>query len=255
MKFSKLAFALLLGTSSVAVADPSFVRDHRTQPRPAPIPTAPIQIAPPGYSPWIQLGSMTGAGRRFMDSDAFDRQRFDVLAFAVRGRVHLTQVLVRFADGQEQMTKLDRVLTDRSVMPLIQLAGDDRAIARLVVYTADDSTGTLVVYGRNLPTYPEPKPAFRWDNLGTVASGKQKLKLDANTAYDYLALSASGRVHVKQILIRFEDGQEQHAKLDRVIDGRSIRQVIDLAGTNRRIQSLIVYTDTSYSGELTVHAR
>jgi hypothetical protein len=279
MKFATATLLALLGTSSIAVADPSatvgvdakatfgwrfgtnlddgnVVRDHRAD-RYQPI-ARPIRPQP---SPWMNLGTVHNGGRAFLRSPLFATNRFDSLTFTVRGRVHVEAMLVRFTDGQSQMIKLDRTLFEgtRMQMPVIDLAGENRAIRSILVYTGRNRMyGELTVFGRDERRIerPDPRPMYRWDTLGSVATGKQSLKLDSARRYNVIALgTSSGSVHVKQILVRFEDGQEQLSKIDMVISGRGQMPVLDLAGNGRLIRQIIVYSEPSSYGDLTVYAR
>jgi hypothetical protein len=111
----------------------------------------------------------------------------------------------------------------------------------------------FTVLGRNDRLVPAD-PFTRWAKLGAVATGKQVLTLDERGRFDRLAMTASGRVHVKQVLIRYADGTEQLAKLDLVLVQGAKAPIIELAGTNRRIKTLIVYTADDQRGELTLYA-
>src|SRR5262245_10876048 len=105
MKFAAIALTLL-GTTSIAVADPTLavdasaligwsyhydsdgntVRDHRTDDNGNHFRFRPRVPAP---SPWMNLGTIQASGRTFLRSPMFERYHFDSLTMTVRGRVHL----------------------------------------------------------------------------------------------------------------------------------------------------------------------
>src|SRR5688572_5393080 len=92
-------------------------------------------------------------------------------------------------------------------------------------------------------TWTRPAPA--WFTLGTVATGKQTI-VPSNRLLDSLTFEVEGRVEIEKVAIFFE-GQTspQISKLDAVLTERSRMPVINLAGTNREIKRVIVYSTAS----------
>ena len=268
MKLAALLGFAILGTSSVAAASPSdYTRDHRDyRGRYDRRPDVGYDSgygygygygsgSAPATPTWQPLGTV-GTGKQTLDGAAFGSQRFDRLMLDVRGPVTLRQAVVRFADGQQQLIRLDNLARQT-----IDLAGNGRAIRAIIVYSDAGPSGAVTVYGLDSGVAygdddinPDLRDRYGWTSLGTVSAGKQILQPPAGARFDELRLAARGRVHLRQVLVRFANGQEQLIKVDRRLGSRNGAFVIDLAGRGREIASLIIYTDDTDRGELTVYA-
>jgi hypothetical protein len=98
---------------------------------------------PPAYRPVVLASGMHFAndGRTFIKVGP-QAGRFSTLQIsAASGRTFITQVYVQFADGQEQVIRnLDRTLAGNRSLTL-DLDGNRRGIARIVVYGGDTRNG------------------------------------------------------------------------------------------------------------------
>lgn len=293
-KLATLITASLLGLGSVASADTSFeihgsvtvsasassgtghatatvIRDHRTagalpvvmggrwiskrlrpikrnqpviiRPEPRPLPPRPVIVLP---APYFELGTV-GAGKQTLHPEPM---RLDSLMLEVPSTLDLRQVLIRFTDGQEQKVKFDGY---DGKYKLVDLAGTDRQIAGIIVYSKGDR-GEIRVLGRNEFNRPTASVVTQWSKLGTVSTGKQSLKFDDACKHDRLALTFSGSVNLNKVLINFANGDTQVVSYDELMSSNSRTPVIDLAGTDRTIAGIIVYTDAAAHGEVTLYA-
>jgi hypothetical protein len=285
-KLATLITASLIGLTSVASADSSIdfsatasvsfgtsastgsvlVRDHRTPPpahvKPIRLPIArfkwrPIkvrpQLPPPSPvivlpSPWTELG-VVGTGKQSLNHAVFEGTRLDSLMLELKGNVDLKQVLIVYENDQEQRVRFDDVDGARR---FIDLAGADRAIHHVIVYSK--GSGDIRVLGRNDANRTMPEPLTKWSKLGVVATGKQVLKIDSNRKFDLLALSISGSVHLNKLLINYANGDSQVVAYDELLTAKHRMPMIDLAGTDRQINGIIVYTDADTRGEVTLYA-
>ena len=223
--------------------------------RPTPRPRPPIVVQPPAPpviilpSPWIEIGTVA-TGKQSLSHKLWDGKRFDSLMLQVSGSVDLNQVLIVFEDGQEQKVKFDDAGANRR---FIDLAGADREISHVIVYS-DGNRGDIKVLARNDFNRTMPEPLSRWHKLGTVATGKQRLGLEGSRTYDLLALTVSGSVHLNKILINYANGDSQVVAYDETLTSQSRTPIIDLAGDDRDISGILVYTDAAAHGELTLYA-
>jgi hypothetical protein len=203
----------------------------------------PVIILP---SPWRELGTVS-TGKQKLSGDAFDGIKLDSLMLEVSGPVDLKQVLINFGDGQTQLVKFDDYDAKRR---FIDLAGSDREIQGMLIYSKGDR-GSIKVLGRNDYNRTMPEPLTRWSRLGTMATGKQKLELDMTKPFDLLALEVSGKVHLNKVLITFANGDTQVVAYD---ETPMRTPIIDLAGNDRVIKSVLLYTDAAAHGEVTLYA-
>jgi hypothetical protein len=254
-------------SSGAGTASAVIIRDHRTpqpapgqlahnvrwikpkqvivRPAPRPMPPEPPVVILP--SPWVELGTVA-PGKQTING--VDGMKLDSLMLEIKGSLDLRQVVVRFADGQEQLAKFDGFEGSRK---FIDLAGKDREIARVIVYSKG-SSGEIRVLGRNDVNRTLPSPVTEWSKLGTVSSGKQTLKLDCTKPFDVLGLTIEGSVHLHKVLVRFANGESQVMSYEERYTGDMRAPIIDLAGTDRVIASVIVYTDSDDRGEVSLYA-
>lgn len=215
----------------------------RPQPRPLPPqPDRPVIVLP---APYFELGTVAG-GKQTLHPDPM---RLDSLMLEVPSTLDLRQVLIRFADGTEQKVKFDGY---DGKYKLVDLAGTDRQIAGIIVYS-QGTKGEIRVLGRNDFNRPAPSVVTQWSKLGTVSTGKQSLHFDDACKYDRLALTISGSVHLNKVLINYANGDSQVVSYDEQMSS-SRTPVIDLAGNDRTIAGVIVYTDAAAHGEVTLYA-
>ena len=166
MNLKTIIASLVLGSSSLAMASPdvtfsakaegsygtTVVRD-RVGPAPQPIAQPSYQREgsfwrggrwlPPVYRPVTLASNMHFAndGRTFIKVGS-QQGRFSTLQIsAARGRTFIKQVYVEFDNGQGQVIRnLDRTLVGNQTLTL-DLDGNRRSIARIVVYGADMFNG------------------------------------------------------------------------------------------------------------------
>jgi hypothetical protein len=227
----------------------SALRNHLRRVRPRPVviqPDRPVIVLP---SPWRELGTVA-TGKQTLRGDMFDNRKLDSLMLEVSYGVDLKQILINFGDGQTQLVKFDDVDAKRR---FIDLAGNDREIQGMIIYSKGDR-GSIKVFGRNDYNRTMPEPLTRWSKLGTMATGKQTLKLDTNKKFDMLALDVSGTVHLNKVLITYANGETQLVAYDETLTASMRTPIIDLAGDDRVIASVILYTDKAAHGEVTLFA-
>jgi hypothetical protein len=154
MNLKAIIASLVLGSSSLAMASPTVTFSAsaqgsygttvvRDRPEPAPI-SQPSQTGfwrgdrrlPPVYRPVVLASDMHFAndGRTFIKVGP-QQGRFSTLQIsAARGRTFIKQVYIEFDNGQEQVIRnLDRTLVGNQTLTL-DLDGNRRNIARIVVY-------------------------------------------------------------------------------------------------------------------------
>jgi hypothetical protein len=152
MNLKAIIASLVLGSSSLAMAAPSVQSTYR--PAPVYLPTQPSHggwsppahpvILPVAYQAPVALArglTFQGQGRRFITVGA-QAGRFEKLEInASSGRTFINQVYIQFANGQEQVIRgLNRTLANGECLTL-DLDGNKRAIARVVVYGSDLNRG------------------------------------------------------------------------------------------------------------------
>ena len=94
-----------------------------------------------------------------------------------------------------------------------------------------------------------------WTSLGTVSTGKQQLLAPQGARFNRVDLQVTGRVYMAEVAIEFDNHQTQVVQVRRFVDARNPLAAIDLAGSNRSIIRVIVYTTQARGGEVTVLAR
>jgi|SRR6185295_11027763 len=156
MNIKAIIASLVVGSSSVAMADPGItvsakvhaygptvVRDQRAAPPPV--------VEPIHERFWwgrsrqpVTLASgvhFAGDGRTFITVPDQGRRFRSLQITPAGGRTFVQQVYVEFADGQEQVVRnVDRTLTgDQSLT--VDLDGNRRIVRRVVVYGNNSYTG------------------------------------------------------------------------------------------------------------------
>jgi len=161
MSLKAIITTVLLGTSSLAAAAPSssvIVRDHRTQPLPAPAPIyqapAPVYQAPapapvyeqvPAYKaawvrhivePVVQPVTLASSerlnGREIIKVNASLRAFTKLELRAKSGRTNVDRVLITFGNGQTQTIECNRTLQANESF-MVGLQGNQRNIKRIVL--------------------------------------------------------------------------------------------------------------------------
>lgn len=145
MKIKALVTMLVLGTSSLALADhvSPTVRDHRTAPaRPAPIPAKPLikpaytpvqakPVQPPGFGwtarPVLLANNTHLAGRALVQLPARTRPFTKLELRSNNGRTNIQSVQIVFGNGQRQVVKIGKAVTAKTPLT-IDLAGNARHI-------------------------------------------------------------------------------------------------------------------------------
>jgi hypothetical protein len=173
MNIKAIIASLVVGSSSVAMASPSVTFSAsaqgsygtygtygttvvRNRPAPAPLPQPIVQVdyraggiwrgghwLPPVYRPVTLASNMHFAndGRTFIRVGT-EQGRFSTLQISgAGGRTFIHQVYVEFDNGQEQAIRnIDRTLSGNQTVTL-DLDGNRRGIARIVVYGDARSNG------------------------------------------------------------------------------------------------------------------
>jgi hypothetical protein len=151
MNIKAIIASLIVGSSSVAMAAPtvnlsaqgSIDSSYATtvvRNRPAPVDREGRvwrgdHTLPPVYRPVVLASDMRFSGGRSFITVGAQQGRFGTLQITgARGRAFIKQVYVQFANGQVQVIRnLDRTLTANQALTL-DLDGNRRGIARIVVY-------------------------------------------------------------------------------------------------------------------------
>jgi hypothetical protein len=283
-KLTTFLAASLLGLSSLASAAPSLevhaggsirvtasasasagsasahgsvvVRDHRT---PAPVYRPIVEQQVPVYTEvtwqrpapaWITLGTVATGKQTIVPSDRL----LDSLTFDIEGRVEIEKVAIYF-EGQTspQISKLDTVLTEGMRMPIIDLAGSNREIKRVIVYSTASNRGEITVLGRNDRDAAQiVMPG--WSKLAALGTGKQMFTLESERRYSSLALVGSGsNIELEQVVVHYTDGTAQTFELDAMLGTNRRAAAIELQ--NKKVKSVIVYTDADARGDVMLFAK
>ncbi|MEO8845449.1 MAG: hypothetical protein ABI591_24335 [Kofleriaceae bacterium] len=152
-----LTAALVIGTSTVALARPtqggvqvtadaSFqVRDHR-EPMPAPAPYRPVYQPPIVVAPQLHVianSKLThGADKIWMRTQALRTIKLQ----AIKGRTHVTQVAIKFANGRTQIVQENKLLTQSSCID-IDLAGNVRNVTGITIFGQGGARSQFQVLG------------------------------------------------------------------------------------------------------------
>ena len=167
MKIKALIATLVLGSSSVALADSygPTVRDHRKPilqplPAPAPAPTpAPVQVAPVQYPyavgwmrhvvrPMLLANDTRVAGRALINVSAGTRTFSKLELKAQNGRTDIQRVLITFANGQRQIVTLngrrDGIVNQNKSLT-IDLNGGARHIKSVMLIGTSNRRATIDV--------------------------------------------------------------------------------------------------------------
>lgn len=152
MNLKTILVSLVLGSSSIALAAPA---------APAPAPAAPPNAIydkdgqswrgmpkPPVYRPvTLASGMRLGTSGRASIAVGGQAGKFDTLQLtASAGKTFIRQVIVQFNNGQSQVVGLGKTLDGDGALT-IDLAGNHRAIRRIVVTGNERSTGRRRPYG------------------------------------------------------------------------------------------------------------
>lgn len=153
-----LTAALVIGTSTVALAQPALqggvqvnaassfqVRDHR-EPMPAPAPYRPVYQPPFVVAPQLHVIANTkltnGADRIWMRSQPLRAIKLQ----AIKGRTHVTQVAIKFANGRTQIVHANKLLTQSSSID-IDLAGNVRNVTGITIFGQGGARSQFQVLG------------------------------------------------------------------------------------------------------------
>jgi hypothetical protein len=221
-------------------------------------------------SGWVLLGQRTLDGRGDRDVIAVNpyRGRFDELSIVVEdGELRLEDFTVVFANGERFSPRVKHAFREGQRSRVIDLPGDDRAIARIELMNGRWSGApvTLSVFGRDRrqpmpappppvqapppPVYapPPPPPAFDargWTRLGGQAlRGGVERELVPVSPYagrfDQLALVVyDGIVDMRDVTITFGNGQRWSPRIGHQFRDGARARVIDLPGNDRNVVSV-----------------
>lgn len=275
-KLTTLVAASLLGLSSIASAKPISVDVHAGAsvhvavgtPAPAPAPhivvrdhradAAPLAASVPVLSQtlarrpaWSGLG-MVRTGKQVL---RVGDRALDSLRLVVDGKVRLERVAIYYADnGQVQVIDYRGTIADDQPMPIIELAGQDRKIEKIVIRSTGGQRAAIRVMGRNDSRRAAASPLSGWTKLGAVTTGRQVLELTSAKSFDAVALAATGKVHLSHVVITFANGTQQRVMFDETLTAGSALPMIDLVGKDRDIAKILVVSDGALRGELALYA-
>ena len=165
---SILAAALVIGSSSLALAQPAAqggvtvqgsvdIRDHRAPeyypPAPAPVVVAQTDFhrpLPPVRPPQMKmLANDTKIARFGRDTLTFARpMRLQSIKLqGETGRTTVSQVAIKFANGRQQIVQENQLLTKGGCID-IDLAGNVRNVTGIVIYGSSGARASFDVLGR-----------------------------------------------------------------------------------------------------------
>ena len=130
-KIAALVTTLILGASSAALAAPSYGPSYGPANARAPM----AARFRPQVQAWTTLeskGSLT-RGRDLINVSSNARFSKLKLEASGRGTVHIEQLVIVFGNGQRQVVKLDKRLTNRTGATLIDVDGRSRNIDKIMV--------------------------------------------------------------------------------------------------------------------------
>jgi hypothetical protein len=159
---SILAAALVLGSSSLALAQPAAqggvtvqssadIRDHRTpdnyRPAPAPVVVRPAPIIRPPMQ--RMLANDTKINRTGRDTLTFARplQLQSIKLTGETGKTTVSQVAIKFANGRTQLVQENQLLTKNGCID-IDLNGNVRNVTGIVIYGQSGARASFDVTGR-----------------------------------------------------------------------------------------------------------
>jgi len=288
-KFNALITMLVLGSSSVALADTSFsfsgsaqaswgtptVRDHRTSPTP---------VYQPTYQPayhsgatltrgsWMSLAApMSGNANLRLTSQAVLNQ---IRIQSAQGASYISTVNVRFADGSRQTLNLNKWVDSRNPMLQFSLNRTGRVDRIQINGSAQGRRASYQVFGYGTqvaetpmpPVYQPPVHQPRMTILATAlnfygTTGRKQLTVNAGQFSTIRLKGLSGMTHINRVEIRFSNGQGQ--TLDAIGANLRTGQILDIpldgAGANT-VTAVEVFTNEGYTpvrtldGEISVAA-
>lgn len=162
MKINALIATLVLGSSSIALADHApTVRDHRTpiaRPLPAPIaqPAPVTQVTPMPYQgsfglrwqrparPLLLANDTHLAGRALIQVPSSARAFTNLELRSNNGRTSIDRVLITFGNGQRQFLSLNKVVNGKNTVT-IDLPGGSRNIKSVMLIGNSNRRATIDV--------------------------------------------------------------------------------------------------------------
>ena len=163
---SILAAALVIGSSSLALAQPAAqggvtvqgsvdIRDHRAPvyypPAPAPVVVAQADFHRPlpPIRPQMMLANDTKIARFGRDTLTFARpmKLQSIKLQGETGRTTVSQVAIKFANGRTQLVQENKLLTKDGCID-IDLAGNVRNVTGIVVYGSSGARASFDVLGQ-----------------------------------------------------------------------------------------------------------
>jgi hypothetical protein len=144
----------------------------------------------------------------------------------------------------------------RSPLPPPPARANDRDHRAAPTYPPFPARHDVRTFARPSWTINPPRREMdRWTRFGTVSTGKQQVLAPQGARFNSVDLQVSGRVYMAEVAIEFDNHQTQVVQVRRFVDARNPLAAIDLAGSNRSIIRVIVYTTQARGGEVTVLAR
>ena len=279
-KFKALITALVLGSSSAAMAAPSVsfsaeaswgtvsptVRDHRDQ---RTVTTYPAFEAPTSRfarGTWISLAEPMNSRRGQSVIDIDSRAKLNQIRLqSASGASYIGTVTIRFVGGASQVITLNQWLDARNPMAQFNLNRTTQVDSILISGARNRRGGTYQVFGYAASTRPTPPiyqperppvyqpPVYQPPGLVLATNmtfqntdGRKFLTVGAEKgAYSTLRLQGnSGATFIEQVVVEFTNGQTQlMSNVDRTLfAGQIVDLRLDGAGRNS-IKRIVVYNN------------
>ncbi len=283
-KIKALITALVLGTSSIAMADtsvtfsgradaqwrtvPPDIRDHRTYPAyEAPVSQAPVTTFARGT--WISLAEPMNLGRGRGSMIELDtRARLNQIRLqSASGAAFIGTVTVQYVNGASQVVTVNQWIDSQNPMTQFALNRTAQVDTIMIHGSRNRRSGRIQVFGyasstRSTPPIYHP-PVYQpivYQPVGTVLAtnmsfvntdGRKFLAVGAEKgAFSTLRLQGnSGSVFIEQVLVEFTNGQSQlMSNIARtLLMGQSVDLKLDGAGRNG-IKRIVVYNNDNGVG-------
>lgn len=276
--------ALLLVACTLAGCPATTTGTVTTGPGPGhPMPHDPPPAVHWDSTGWVLLGEQTVNGRTDRDTILVNkRARYDKLTVVVENSdLDMLDFDVEFANGERWSPKLKHHFQEGQRTRAIDLPGDDRHIAKIVMLyknTPGGGNAHVAVYGKDIkgggappvrpsepmPPPPPPPAAPAWDATGWTLLGSQWV--DGKKDRDiYQVGKKAGRFDVITIVVKdsdlemddfvitFENGQKWEPKLKHTFKEGARSRQIDLPKSDRYIKHIeVLYKNLPGGGKARV---
>jgi hypothetical protein len=227
-----------------------------------------IAALPAQAAQWVQLGQQKvghNADRDTLYVGSYEG-RFEALRFRVLGNaVAFAEVRVIYGNGKSEVLDVKEHVQAGETTRSYDLRGRHRLIERIeFLYQSEsqwDRRATVQVFGLMDNGGPVVDtgggPSFgQWTTLGTrevnlhVDHDVIRLGYDAGAFRKIRFHVAGAPIHLYDVRVTFENGEEQTINFDENIQPGSYSRVFDLPGSERVIRRIDLVYKKSYSGGL-----